>query len=84
MHFFGQITWVEHVEVDETGVPTMYRPLVNSGLAFGAKRWVAALDRQSERFATSIATTIPTGDLRGTSLLFISLFFPFSLSLPLI
>ncbi|KAL0542903.1 hypothetical protein IC582_017984 [Cucumis melo] len=64
---YSKITWVEHVEVDETGVPTMYRTLVNSGLAFGAKRWVATLDRQSERFATSIATTIPTGDLRVIS-----------------
>ncbi|KAG7033934.1 Homeobox-leucine zipper protein PROTODERMAL FACTOR 2, partial [Cucurbita argyrosperma subsp. argyrosperma] len=64
---YSKITWVEHVEADETGVPTMYRPLFNSGLAFGAKRWVATLDRQSERFATSIATSISTGDLRVIS-----------------
>ncbi|XP_022142333.1 homeobox-leucine zipper protein MERISTEM L1 [Momordica charantia] len=63
---YSKITWVEHVEVDETGVPTMYRPLVSSGLAYGAKRWVATLDRQCERLATSMATTIATADLRGT------------------
>ncbi|KAG7026621.1 Homeobox-leucine zipper protein PROTODERMAL FACTOR 2 [Cucurbita argyrosperma subsp. argyrosperma] len=64
---YSKITWVEHVEVDETGVPSMYRPLVNSGLAFGAKRWVATLDRQCERLATSMATTIATGELRVMS-----------------
>ena len=62
------MTWVEHTEVDDISVHTMYKPLVNTGLAFGAKRWVATLDRQCERLASSMASNIPTGDLSGTLL----------------
>ncbi|GFS29432.1 homeodomain GLABROUS 2 [Actinidia rufa] len=50
---------VEHVEVDDRAVHSIYRPLVNSGLAFGAKRWVATLDRQCERIASAMANSIP-------------------------
>lgn len=61
-----QVTWVEHVEVDDRGVHNLYKQLVNSGNAFGAKRWVATLDRQCERLASAMATSIPTGDVGGT------------------
>ncbi|KAF4372505.1 hypothetical protein F8388_027178 [Cannabis sativa] len=57
------VTWVEHVEVDDRAVHNIYKPLVNSGIAFGAKRWVATLDRQCERLASSMASNIPAGDL---------------------
>ncbi|XP_009135189.1 homeobox-leucine zipper protein MERISTEM L1 isoform X2 [Brassica rapa] len=60
---YSKVTWVEHMEVDDRSVHTMYKPLVNTGLAFGAKRWVATLDRQCERLASSMASNIPTGDL---------------------
>ncbi|CAG7884008.1 unnamed protein product [Brassica rapa] len=60
---YSKVTWVEHTEVDDRSVHTMYKPLVNTGLAFGAKRWVATLDRQCERLASSMASNIPTGDL---------------------
>ncbi|GMH12050.1 hypothetical protein Nepgr_013891 [Nepenthes gracilis] len=60
---YSKVTWVEHVEVDDRGVHNLYKPLVNSGLAFGAKRWVAMLDRQCERLASVMATNIPTGDV---------------------
>uniref|UniRef100_M4DWH8 Uncharacterized protein n=1 Tax=Brassica campestris TaxID=3711 RepID=M4DWH8_BRACM len=60
---YSKVTWVEHTEVDDISVHTMYKPLVNAGLAFGAKRWVATLDRQCERLASSMASNIPTGDL---------------------
>ncbi|CAH8345493.1 unnamed protein product [Eruca vesicaria subsp. sativa] len=60
---YSKVTWVEHMEVDERSVHNMYKPLVNTGLAFGAKRWVATLDRQCERLASSMASNIPTGDL---------------------
>lgn len=60
-----QVTWVEHVEVDDRGVHNLYKQLVNSGHAFGAKRWVANLDRQCERLASAMATNIPTGDVGG-------------------
>ncbi|KAK7253178.1 hypothetical protein RIF29_37681 [Crotalaria pallida] len=60
---YSKVTWIEHVEVDDRAVHTIYRPLVNSGLAFGAKRWLATLDRQCERLASSMASNIPAGDL---------------------
>ncbi|KAL9384121.1 hypothetical protein Peur_024444 [Populus x canadensis] len=60
---YSKVVWVEHTEVDDRSVHNIYRPLVNSGLAFGAKRWVGTLDRQCERLASSMAINIPTGDL---------------------
>ncbi|XP_039016508.1 homeobox-leucine zipper protein MERISTEM L1-like [Hibiscus syriacus] len=60
---YSKVIWVEHVEVDDRAVHNLYRSVVNSGLAFGAKRWVATLDRQCERLASSMASNIPAGDL---------------------
>ncbi|XP_019170324.1 PREDICTED: homeobox-leucine zipper protein MERISTEM L1-like [Ipomoea nil] len=59
---YSRVTWIEHVEVDDRAVHSIYRPLVNSGLAFGAKRWIATLDRQCERLASSMANNIPSVD----------------------
>ncbi|CAN1165824.1 Homeobox-leucine zipper protein PROTODERMAL FACTOR 2 [Linum perenne] len=59
---YSKVMWVEHIEVDDASVHNIYRPLVYSGLAFGAKRWVATLDRQCERLASSLAINIPAGD----------------------
>lgn len=66
-HFFiyEQVTWVENVEVDERGVHNLYKQLVSSGHAFGAKRWIATLDRQCERLASLMASNIPTGEVGG-------------------
>lgn len=47
-----KVVWVEHTEVDDRSAHNIYRPLVNSGLAFGAKLWVGTLDRQYERLAS--------------------------------
>ncbi|KAH7653045.1 homeobox-leucine zipper protein [Dioscorea alata] len=60
---YSKVIWVEHVEVDDRSVHNIYRSLVNSGLAFGAKRWVATLDRQCERLASVMASNIPSGDI---------------------
>ncbi|EOY01447.1 Homeodomain GLABROUS 2 isoform 5 [Theobroma cacao] len=60
---YSKVTWVEHVEVDDRGVHNLYKQLVSSGHAFGAKRWIATLDRQCERLASVMATNIPTGDV---------------------
>ncbi|KAI3498889.1 hypothetical protein L1887_34675 [Cichorium endivia] len=60
---YSKVTWVEHAEVDDRAVHTIYRLLVNAGLAFGAKRWVATLDRQCERLASAMANNIPAGDV---------------------
>jgi len=51
--------------VDDRGVHNLYKQLVSSGHAFGAKRWVATLDRQCERLASAMATNIPTVDVGG-------------------
>ncbi|XP_075481988.1 homeobox-leucine zipper protein MERISTEM L1-like [Primulina tabacum] len=59
---YSKVTWVEHVEVDDRAVHSIYRPLVNSGLAFGARRWVATLDRQCERLASVMANNITAGE----------------------
>ncbi|GER48160.1 homeobox-leucine zipper protein HDG2 [Striga asiatica] len=50
---YSKVTWVEHVEVDDRAVHNIYKPLISSGTAFGARRWVATLDRQCERLARS-------------------------------
>ncbi|KAL6652206.1 hypothetical protein ACP70R_011131 [Stipagrostis hirtigluma subsp. patula] len=46
-----KVTWVEHTEYDEASVHHLYRPLLRSGLAFGAGRWLATLQRQCECLA---------------------------------
>lgn len=51
--------------MDDRGVHNLYKNLVNSGHAFGAKRWVATLERQCERLASVMATNVPTADLGG-------------------
>ncbi|GMH26888.1 hypothetical protein Nepgr_028731 [Nepenthes gracilis] len=59
---YSKVTWVEHVEVDDSSGHSIYQLLVNSGLGFGAKRWVATLDRRCERLASVMATSISSGD----------------------
>lgn len=59
---YSKVTWVEHVDVDDRSVHSIYKPLVNSGLAFGAKRWVSTLDRQCERLASVMASNVPQVD----------------------
>ncbi|KAK4782816.1 hypothetical protein SAY86_007190 [Trapa natans] len=60
---YSKIIWVENVEVDGREVHSLYKQLVDSSLAFGAKRWVSTLDRQCQRLASSMAGNIPAGDL---------------------
>ncbi|XP_019447749.1 PREDICTED: homeobox-leucine zipper protein HDG2-like isoform X1 [Lupinus angustifolius] len=60
---YSKVIWVEHVEVDDRGVHNLYKQLVSSGHAFGAKRWIATLDRQCQRLASSMATNMPTVDV---------------------
>jgi homeobox-leucine zipper protein len=56
---------VEHVEVDDRWVHNIYKTLVNSGLAFGARRWVGTLSRQCERLASAMTSNIPNGERLG-------------------
>eukprot|EP01018_Ginkgo_biloba_P016723 Gb_16030 [translate_table: standard] len=60
---YSKVTWVEHVEVDERAVHRIYHQLVSSGMGFGAKRWLATLERQCERLASMLACNIPARDL---------------------
>lgn len=53
----------EAVRITCLKVHNLYKSYVNSGLAFGAKRWVAPLNRQCERFASAKATNIPRGSI---------------------
>ncbi|CAH8333157.1 unnamed protein product [Eruca vesicaria subsp. sativa] len=56
---YSQITWVEHVEVQEKHVHhEMVREYIKSGAAFGAERWLAVLQRQCERMASLMATNM--------------------------
>lgn len=48
---YSKVTWVEHSEYDESYIHELYRPLIRSGLGFGAPRWIATLQRQSECLA---------------------------------
>ncbi|KAG9153315.1 hypothetical protein Leryth_018032 [Lithospermum erythrorhizon] len=60
---YSKVTWIEHFEVEDRVVNNIYRSLVTSGLAFGAKCWVTTLDRQCERLASTISNNIPVGDV---------------------
>ncbi|EEC80207.1 hypothetical protein OsI_22100 [Oryza sativa Indica Group] len=57
---YSKVTWVEHMEVEEKSpINVLYRDLVLSGAAFGAHRWLAALQRACERYASLVALGVP-------------------------
>ncbi|XP_043717521.1 homeobox-leucine zipper protein ROC3-like [Telopea speciosissima] len=56
---YSRVTWVEHAEVEDKPVHQGFNQYVNSGMAFGAQRWLAVLQRQCERFASLMARNIP-------------------------
>ncbi|XP_059647178.1 homeobox-leucine zipper protein HDG11 [Cornus florida] len=63
---YSKVTWVEHMEIeDRTPIHALYRDLIHSGLAFGAERWLATLQRMCERFACLMVTGTSTRDLGG-------------------
>lgn len=62
------MTWVEHAEIEDKPVHQLFNHFVNSGMAFGAPRWLAVLQRQCERVASLMARNI--SDLGGSPLLF--------------
>jgi len=55
-----QVTWIEHTEYDENHIHRLYRPLLRCGLAFGAHRWMAALQRQCECLTILMSSTVST------------------------
>ncbi|XP_027344758.1 homeobox-leucine zipper protein GLABRA 2-like [Abrus precatorius] len=64
-----KVIWVEHLECQKITVHTMYRAIVNSGLAFGARHWIATLQLQCERLVFYMATNVPMKDSTGVATL---------------
>ncbi|GER48341.1 homeobox-leucine zipper protein GLABRA [Striga asiatica] len=64
-----KVTWVEHLECQKTMVHSLYRTVVNSGLAYSAKRWISTLQQQCERLVFLVATNVPTRDSSGVATL---------------
>lgn len=63
---YSKVTWVEHVEIEEKApIHRLYRDVIQSGLAFGADRWLVALQRMCERFACLMVSGTSTRDLEG-------------------
>ncbi|XP_065878618.1 homeobox-leucine zipper protein HDG5 [Euphorbia lathyris] len=56
---YSQVTWVEHAEVEQKPVHQIFSEYVSSGIAFGAQRWLAVLERQCKRVASLMAENIP-------------------------
>ncbi|KAJ0112580.1 hypothetical protein Patl1_00370 [Pistacia atlantica] len=59
---YSKVTWVEHAEYDESQVHQLYKPLISSGMGFGAQRWVATLQRQCECLAILMSSTVSARD----------------------
>ncbi|XVE58587.1 hypothetical protein DITRI_Ditri04bG0181600 [Diplodiscus trichospermus] len=64
---YSKVTWVEHWESDDSGVHHLLRPLLSSGIGFGANRWVATLQRQCDCLAVLMSPDIPGEDSTGIS-----------------
>ncbi|KAK9059611.1 hypothetical protein SSX86_020315 [Deinandra increscens subsp. villosa] len=59
---YSKVTWVEHMEVEEVApINRLYQDFIYSGLAFGAKRWLACLQRACERTASLLITNHDLG-----------------------
>ncbi|KAL4574835.1 hypothetical protein LXL04_021674 [Taraxacum kok-saghyz] len=59
---YSKVMWIEHTEYDESVVHHQYRPLIRSGLGFGAQRWISTLQRHCECMATIMSPDSPTDD----------------------
>ncbi|XVF13671.1 hypothetical protein REPUB_Repub08aG0228100 [Reevesia pubescens] len=55
---YSRVTWVEHAEMEEKPVHQIFSHFVYNGMAFGAHRWLAVLERQCERIASLMARNI--------------------------
>ncbi|KAL5200882.1 hypothetical protein ABZP36_035236 [Zizania latifolia] len=59
---YSKVTWVVHAEYDETAVHQLYRPVLSSGQALGARRWLASLQRQCQYIAILCSNSLPGRD----------------------
>ncbi|KAK4796109.1 hypothetical protein SAY86_028435 [Trapa natans] len=57
---YSKVTWVEHAEYEESHIHQLYRPLISSSLGFGARRWVATLQRQCQCLAVLMSSHAPS------------------------
>ncbi|ESR35119.1 hypothetical protein CICLE_v100044531mg, partial [Citrus x clementina] len=64
---YSKVTWIEHAEYDESIVHHLCRPLLSSGMGFGAPKWVATLQRQCECLAVLMSSTMTVQDQSGIS-----------------
>ncbi|CAO2819664.1 unnamed protein product [Amaranthus hypochondriacus] len=56
---YSKVTWVEHAEIlEEKPTHQIFDVYVHSMTAFGAKRWLAVLQRQCERVASLMARNV--------------------------
>lgn len=69
-----QVTWIEHTEYNENLVHEWYRSLIKAGMAFGAQRWIASLQRQHHFLKMMKSAVDPTGNNNNNNG-FIYLFF---------
>ncbi|CAN1179863.1 Homeobox-leucine zipper protein HDG1 [Linum perenne] len=53
----SKVTWVEHVQYDDSLVHPMMRPMVRLGMGFGAGRWIATIQRYCECVALFLASS---------------------------
>ncbi|CAL0301021.1 unnamed protein product [Lupinus luteus] len=60
---FTEVTWVEHVELDDNiQTYSLYKDVVSTGIAYGAQRWLSELSRMSERLSSFVPNYIPSND----------------------
>ncbi|KAH0921775.1 hypothetical protein HID58_021793 [Brassica napus] len=63
---YSKVTWVEHVEVEEEEpIHEMFKDNIREGIAFGAERWIATLQRMCERFKALLEPATSSRDLKG-------------------
>ncbi|CAM8976421.1 unnamed protein product [Rhodiola kirilowii] len=62
---YSKVIWMEHTQYDETVVHPLYRRLISSGMGFGARRWLASLQRQCDSFAALMSSAIPAENSSG-------------------
>lgn len=56
---YSKVTWVEHAEIlEEKPIHQTFDLYVHSVMAFGAKRWLAVLERQCERVACLMSRNV--------------------------
>ncbi|CAL0302865.1 unnamed protein product [Lupinus luteus] len=62
---FSKVIWVEHVEANHDQVNKQFQPLVTSGFAFGATRWLSSIVQHSEWLETLKGPTLVADDGGG-------------------